>query len=430
MPVQPISYISAHSVGGRPGGITTIGVLSVVLACLSLFTGLASGMWSFAILTISLAQSRAQAVPMVQASPNGPISNATTPVAETIGPRGMPLSQRQLMIAGLSRTQPLSPGRKAQVDELLIEYGTDVIALSGNDLTSDAVAANVSSSGQLPTADGSSNGTQFFTLGQGRLEVGDDHAVFFPADGSAALRTTAPFVSADSSPAIPGTHSLTAGQQLAVLRRIKFLGASPNPAQSAAITQTLQNPGQQFVVPDPMMPDVSLQISSAASMSDGSLNLSAAHGNSFSNMVFAPSGQITQSSTSNFAGGRNAMGMMPHVNRSLAIASLTGVLVNLGLAIFLLISGIFMLRQSPIAPKMHWIYVWMKIPMVLLTAAVGMSVSMQFFGSLPGGRSASQLPWVVMFTTAMPAVIAIAYPIALIFLLRSKPVREYFAAVV
>ena len=121
-----------------------------------------------------------------------------------------------------------------------------------------------------------------------------------------------------------------------------------------------------------------------------------------------------------------------------ALSIVTSVL-GLALALYLLVAGIFMLRASQYAVRLHWWYVWLKIPLVIATTAVtvwmwsGLMKSMlaTMPPSAPGApaAAATMQSWMMHITTFIGALLSLAYPIALIFVLRSRTVRNYFNAV-
>jgi hypothetical protein len=434
MRVQSIGYSSRGMVVGRPTVITMIGVLSIVVASLGLVGGFLSAMSDLVFLQFTRVQTVTQ-VPqfrpaVITINPSGA---AATVTSEAVGDHGMAMGDRSIVITGLSQLRRLSPARRKQVDELLAENGKDVLDLSGPSLTAERVAANVSDNGRLPSANGSDDGPDYFTLGQGRLEVADDHAVFFPSDGSQTIRTSAMPVSdstsndtSTSSIAASPNSPFTPAQIASILRRAKLMGARLSPGQTRAIIQTLQNPAQQFVVPTTDGSDPSRQILNAYTTPDGSTSFSTQHGVTNSFITFDITGQVTNSMTST---GPQTATKLPRINYGTLSLVLCGTVINLLLAIYLMISGIFVLRQSPVGARLHWIYLTLKIPMVLLTALASGAMVTQLVTSVSPTGGASASTQAVLWASALPALLGLLYPIALIFLLRSRGVREYYGGV-
>lgn len=131
-------------------------------------------------------------------------------------------------------------------------------------------------------------------------------------------------------------------------------------------------------------------------------------------------------------------GPMFKINPLAGGASILASLVSLGLAVYLFVIGILTLKDSPSGAKLHWIYVLLKTPQVIISAIAGWWVAQGFAASITTLATATGTPpppvapgfgnimatWAVIF-----AFIALAYPIGLIFALRSRTVREYYAAI-
>ena len=121
-----------------------------------------------------------------------------------------------------------------------------------------------------------------------------------------------------------------------------------------------------------------------------------------------------------------------------AALSIVTSVFGLALALYLLVAGIFMLRASPYAVRLHWWYVALKIPLVIAATAVtvwmwsGLMKSMMATMPPPAPANpaaATMQSWMMHITTFIGALLSLAYPIALIFILRSRTVRNYFNAV-
>ena len=108
-------------------------------------------------------------------------------------------------------------------------------------------------------------------------------------------------------------------------------------------------------------------------------------------------------------------------------------LVSLGVAVILLTAGIMTLRDSRKAGKWHWVYLFVKIPLVILASVTGvlmMRGTMSSMGigmppGMPGG--ASFFSMMMLVSAVFGLAIGLAYPVALIFILRSRDVREYYS---
>jgi hypothetical protein len=149
---------------GRPGIITAIGVISIVVASISILASGVLGMWNFGMLMVSSASSRLSAISTSTTS-----AQVVTAPDEVVSDRGMAKAERRTVIDGFTDARPLTETRRRQLEELLAQNGQDVIGLSGPALTRLRVTANVSSSGRMPTARGGDDGPDFYVIGQGRV---------------------------------------------------------------------------------------------------------------------------------------------------------------------------------------------------------------------------------------------------------------------
>jgi hypothetical protein len=113
--------------------------------------------------------------------------------------------------------------------------------------------------------------------------------------------------------------------------------------------------------------------------------------------------------------------------------------VGLGLAILLLVAGIQLLRDSPNAVRMHWWYAILKIPLVIAATAASVwlwsSLMQSMFVPPPGSPATVAAPptaplqsMMMHISTLIGAAISLTYPVALIFLLRTRTLRDYFHA--
>jgi hypothetical protein len=121
------------------------------------------------------------------------------------------------------------------------------------------------------------------------------------------------------------------------------------------------------------------------------------------------------------------------ISPTAAILSMLAAVLSVGIAIYLLVAGIQVLRDSPRGATLHRWYVMLKIPLVFFAAAVALwlstSVMSGVMSSMPPGSRGANAGFQFGFMLAgalVPACIGLAWPIALIFLLRSKSVRGYY----
>jgi hypothetical protein len=416
LPVEPI-YPQPAARSGRPGVIGFIGVTSIVVASLAILAGVCFGLMDVGLMMASISAKQAAMTPAPV-----PTANIVAPGGgpERLPANGLPVAARRNMADGLSRLTALSPKQLLQLDELLAEEGTS-IAPTAATFTPSQLAATVAKNGHL--AFNGNSGSDYFVLGQGRLEISDDRAVFFPTDGSPALRSNA--IQLPVYAVSP--HRLGPDQIRSIIRTINEMnGTKIKSAQLQALIQTFQNPGQQIVVPTTDGSDPAWEITSATTDASGSLSVSTTHGNTYSSISCDASGNLGQSSVSTNSPFMNGNG--PAINTTAAATALVLTVLQLLLAMFLLISGIVTLRLGPRGRMLHWIYVVLKIPLAAGTAAASAWMWGSLMNSIPNPNNATP-PGVAMSMAigmgALPAVIGGVYAIVLFFLLLGKTVRTY-----
>jgi hypothetical protein len=418
LPVEPLPVESLPSPAdagyrwrpGPPGIVIAIGVCSIVIGSISLLGGAVATMTTVAVAVSASAPAAAPlSVPAAAALTPGP--------TEVVDQDGLPAADRAAVVEGLSRVRSVTPGQQLQLDELLAESGRDVIGL-GSPVDPAVVAVAVSASGQLDplgTAAAAVDSTpSYFTLSTGRLEVTDARAVFFPTGGQPAIRAVA--YALPEQPGIDGAAPPTLSDEAirSTLRAIaRWNGTRPKQAQVQAILSLLRSPGQQVVVPTGDGSDPAAQVTSARSDEDGTLTVVTSHAGSTCELTVTPNGQVSASlTTATMATAAAAAAAKPASGNAMGVVVLAS-LVQLAIAVYLLVIGILTVRRSGLGRLLHWIFVGVKVPVA--TAAV--AAVWWLWRSLPGGSAA----W-----WAMPALVGLAYPVALLFALCSRQVRDYY----
>jgi hypothetical protein len=317
MRVESISYQSP--VPGRPGILTAVGVMSIVVASLSMIGSCAS-----VVNTIAM-----QIIPGGRFVPTTSPTTLPAPVTITTA-TAMPMEQRQIVVATFNSQITLSPQRQEMLDKLLAQAGADMFY--GSEISTENVKKNISESGQLPGANGEA-GNDYFIISTGRIELTDDHAVYSP------------------------TH----GESVRV-----YNNASDDPTTTPSPSTSTLPTAMAF---------------STASVSS---------------------------------------------NRGVAIFYGATALISLGLAIFLLIAGILMLRNSRRSRRMHLIYAWLKIPTVIVAGSAYLWMAQGMFSSMPTSVGGTQAMLALGIWELVQAAIACAYPIALLIILNRKTTKDYF----
>jgi hypothetical protein len=377
IPVAPLQWPAPPPQRrGRPGIITAIGIMSIIVACIALMANLIITFMSFGMLVGSRTP-RMLTPPMPPPALN---SGAAAPNGATAIVGGIQIdpsesedgvhdeSLRLLVISGMVRARQLDEGRTKQLDLLLMVAGRSIFPFISPATAPQTIRANVSDSGRLPSASAGKKGPDYFIVGTGRVEVYDTHAIFRP-DGS------------------PNVVSVTAPTDDASVK---------NDPNASPADPGLPPPGTPQPIPAPAPPPMTPMPNPMASINPTAATLS----------------------------------------------MIEGILSGM-LAIYLLIIGIMTLRDSRSGGKLHWVYVALKIPLVVLAVIANSLLASSFItglqataaaaaanspsGSPPAaqtaaaGLGAAATFWIILLTAA-----AIAYPLSLIFVLLTKTVRRYY----
>ena len=414
VPVQPIVY--SNPVAQRPGLITTIGVLSIVIGSLGLlFNGIA-GLQSFGMMMISnMTKTAAAAQQAKQAA-------VAVKQSRPVDPLSMPAEDRQKVVRGLAMHRAISKPRREQLDALLAKCGRQIFKLRGADLTVEVVRVGVNESGPLPDAKGGKP-LDFFIVGEGRIELADEFAKFTPGNGAEIVRVSA----SDVGEQVNWEAGLTPAQVKAIVDKAEAQAGQALPAaMKSKLEQSISAPGQGYFETVPTVPEAAAQITNVSyfvNNGSGSLTLQTARGM----LVIDQSGNVTSSMTWGGAGGGFA-GPTFNVNMQAAIASIVCAVLGSALAIYLLIIGILMLRQHPRAGRLHKIYAAIKIPLAI---AAGLAWPIFWMSINPAGTATGSSPMSAALITGcvITILVGIAYPIFVLIALRTRGVREYYAAV-
>jgi hypothetical protein len=440
VPVQPLQYV-LPDYRGRPGLITAIGVISIIVASVgmlaALFTVLqAGGYYMMSIMSTSMAGARARSSVTVSSFPPPVPVQVAGAAVPGVGPRGMGDAERRATVRVLTDLRPMTPRRKSQLDAIL--------AQAGKDLATD----HVTDSGTMPEARSGEAPPDYFVTPAGRLEVFNDRAVFFPSNNSPTVRVSAPPAAAvqgdpgasnasvvsgaagapggqgpvaavqvpatgPTTAASPMPGALTPAEVQAVVQSAQSVASTPlNPAQVAGLQTVLAAPGQQLVPPGGSQGAVL-----AVYPSSGSAVIQFSTGSS---LTLAPTGTVSAMMTAP---------VMPTIliNPAYLTAMAVTALVSLGLAVYLLICGIMALRQSPRARRWHLIYASIKLPLAVAGAVASALVARDMMASIGAAGPGASTWGFSLFSGAVPLVLGCAYPVALLIALNLKQVKDYYA---
>jgi hypothetical protein len=417
IPVQPLYALPV--VPARPGIITAIGIISIVVAALSLLGGLVTALWSFSFLMISAVSSAAFTPPAPATAPAPMLtSQVTTAPSLRVTSSGFEEADRAIVLEAMESVRPLSDARHKQMDKLLAKCGKQIFPI-GNLKLYKAVTNAINDSGQSYSSNG--NGPDYFVLAKGRIEVNDDRALFDPLDGGEKVRV------ADDEPE-EDSNALTPAEIDAIIKKSQQMAQQKlTPQQIAGWTSELQDPNQSLFTSTNKPARTAQQLITVTVQPDGSAMFQTRTG--FVSM--AQNGGILFSSSTMTAGWGRAGGGPPiKINKGAAAMAMTDAIGGLLLAILLLIAGILALRQSPRARRLHLIYALIKIPLVIV-GTIGWAWMMHdLMTSLSKTVGVAPMAGMRPMSTAMMTVgiIGCIYPIALLIVLNTRSVKEYYAS--
>jgi len=423
IPVQALPY-SIPVQYGRPGIITAIGVICIVVACLSGITSFATGVYS------SLFYMMSKMSTMV--AQQSVAANATRAVApQTAAPPGkMSPSDVGVALNSLQIKLQLDAAHVRELDRLLRLHGREIIEDDDAALTSASVNNAVSAS--QPQV---GNSPARFKTNRGTVLIYPDRTKFTSADGSVKIATSVKhqsdqrsFFSTSSSTSYSFQTSngaaLSPAQVASVVAAVTAINSTLNPSQLASLQTELAKPNQMLVMPATAVPGGRPVISSYAPPGGNAVIMFATG----SQLVLGPGGQVISSGPPAFPKFK--------VSGALVVILVAEAILSVALAIYLLIVGIQVFRASFRAPRLLSIYAWLKIPLALV-AGVGLAMlgyqftsgitnMAQFRGATPNTAGIS-LGFI--FWGCVIAGLGLALPIGLLIALRSRTVKDYYNSV-
>lgn len=125
----------------------------------------------------------------------------------------------------------------------------------------------------------------------------------------------------------------------------------------------------------------------------------------------------------------SAVSFTPVTDPWTMIPSLADGVLRLGLALLLIAAGVLVLREHPLGRKLHLIWAWVKIPAALLSAAASWHMTSRMFASMPAtsGVPAKSIMMGMLVGIGFQLFLAWAYPIAVLIVMRTRTVRNYYA---
>jgi hypothetical protein len=408
-------YRYARDRRGRPGLITALGVIAIVVAVLSFLFNIASGGETALMYMISRFAANARNF-------GTQFQVAPPPLPKTVRTGPLSIADAGVATAVLQEQLALDGPRQQEVSELLRKHGGALFQLDDNESLTAATIKDLIS--EPRKADPDTDLPARFSTPAGTVEIFPDHATFASTDGSTSIRTSAKQQSDNvsfSSTRVTAPTSMPAastvlqpGEISRALAGIRQLSPVPvTPGQIAAIRRELGNPNQSLVISGSptlvyfvqALPTNELQIS----FNSGTLTLD-------------PAGRVTASNTTAAAAFPQLPFNMP---AGLTILVVGECVVSALFAIYLFVVGIVMLRGSLWGPRLLHIYAYPKILLAIVAAiaAAGLIItSTGAAGGVPGARISAGVAGIGI------AIAGVAYPIGALIALHAGAVKRYYAA--
>ena len=453
-PAYPPQYYvpQAAAVALRPGLVTAMGVTSIVVAGLSLLAGIISGLYTRHMYTIGQeAANRARSVTGSGGAGGAPVATPsvlTLPTPADLERAAAADNQRlerrrDSLVELFNGLQEMTTAQREQLAALLGRYAERMVPHSlfqGPALSPADVRTAVRRAGVLPRPSPNEPETAWFELPAGRMEIYADRAIFRPADGTGNLRVAAPkdgpsveglrFTLAFDQPAAEPVKGAPArgvihrsglnDQQVetvirAVVQQCETgFSRSPTPTQLATFREELRKRLPPLVTTQYLHAPVNQVMVDP----DGSIGVKFASGSllvdSMGTVQFRVSGAVHEVVMNPVAG----------------VLMIGEVVASAMLAVFLLVCGILVMKNSPRGAGLHWIYAMLKLPIAVLGGVTFVWV----LGDLKSGMmrigvpgSSSGTEGVIMFGVVM-AVVAAVYPLILMIVLSTPTVRQFYAS--
>ena len=425
-PAAPaLAYSLPTTVTGptRPRLITAIGTTSLVFAFLGAAGAILTAVAAFLFYARAQAVSASALAAQISAVSMTPAPTAPVRPPPEVGPNGLSGPQRRGVVDAFYAVRPIRPPRMEQLDAILARHGLTILLTpadreAGVDPAPQRVRGLVENHGQLFSTNPAS-APDFFRLATGRLELYDDRAVFYPADGSTALR--------NAYGRAPTRRALTAAEAAGVVERAK--GSAPrgvlNDAQARALAAALTKGDQKWVPTAGTTAERPAGLSEPQSVTPaagGAVTLRFADGE----LHLGPQGEVLATSP----------GPAPPPKPSTAafLVIMAAALAAFALAIVLFAAGVLLLRGLPSGRRLHLTWAWLKIPVTAAAAVTFWWMASSYYeamiqynqtvapASAPRPPRLMAEPWLPV-AAALPALV---YPLVVLVLMRGRTVREYF----
>jgi hypothetical protein len=413
--------IRALPVGaGRPGIISAMGTMSIIVASISILASLVTGCQSMLFQKIGQV-SRTMSQPRVVVNSGGamPVQNAPSGDASlvvgpefTAGDHGLAPDNRAVVVGVLTEKRPMGPQRLRQLDAFLADQGQTAFPTGGSTLTPTGVRASVTGDSEYAGNGENDPGHTEFITNWGTLKIYDAKATFI--NGTETTEVSADEIAGRVAPANSTTDALTPAQVQTIVARVqKTSGNKLSAAQMASLTTLLKDPNQQLITHANSWSPIR-----AVTVNEGNV------------MVWFSDGFVTLDPQ-----GQSQVNPMNNKGPQLKISSKACSLValdalaSMALAAFLMFAGISMLRQSPGARRFHVVYALVKIPLAILGTIAVVGMNYQFYSSAiaAGGGAVGQATTMAQVIGVLVGL-GVVYPVALLLALQTRGARDYFRA--
>jgi hypothetical protein len=397
--------------------VTGLGSASIAVAILSAAGAVLTAVASF--LFFAGAQAMSSAALAARNVPAAPAPRPPARAAPETGSNGLAEPVRRSVVEAFYSVRPLRPPRIEQLSAILARDGKTILLTpedrrSGAQPAPDQVRRLITDHGELYSRNLAA-APDYFRMTTGRLELYDDRAVFYPADGSATIRS--------SFGRAPGRRALTGAEASAVVLRAKELaGGAMNDAQAAALTSALTAADQKLVA------------ASAAAAASEPNTVSPGAGGAVSvrftdaELYLGPQGEVLSAPP--------GPAPPPKPGTAAFLTVLAASLAGFALAVLLFVAAVLLLRGLPSGRRLHITWAWFKIPVTAVSAGAFWWMASSFYDAVnrydPGAstrligapRALMAEPW----QPVAVAVVALIYPIVVLTMMRSRDTRDYFAA--
>jgi hypothetical protein len=183
----------------RPGVMTAVGVISIVVASLSILSSLSGALSGVGMLIMAKLKppTGGYAVPQIVAAPINPAPIVTVDgvsVDPTGSPDGLEPAQRQIVVDGLSAAISISSGRRKHLDVLLENSGKKMLPFVGDATTADDVRQ------KIIAAHSASPALDVIDIATGSIRLTDLNASFYPNGKGEVVQAIDPTSFAPSAP--------------------------------------------------------------------------------------------------------------------------------------------------------------------------------------------------------------------------------------